>query len=81
MWLSAIIVFVAMTIVDFFYGKYTISAAERKAGQAAFWAVGIILANSVVVIEYTQCHWLVFAAAAGSALGTYYGVKHGKKTD
>ncbi len=78
--MNFLIVFVAMTIVDYFYGKYTITAAQRKAGQAAFWAVGIVLANSVVVIEYTGDHRLIFAAAAGSALGTYYSIKT-KKSD
>jgi hypothetical protein len=75
MWLNALIVFVAMTVVDFFYGRYTIAAAERKAISASIWGTGIIFANSVVVIEYVNNHWLILAAAVGSALGTYISIK------
>lgn len=73
--ISTLIVFVAMTVVDFLYGRYTIATAERKAAPASAWASGIIIANAVVVIEYVGNHWLIPVAAAGSALGTYLSIK------
>jgi hypothetical protein len=76
--LQALIVFSAMVAVDYFFGKYTIAAAAREPGRASFWAVGIIFANSIVVIEYVGNHWLILAAAAGSALGTYLSVRKTK---
>ena len=75
MWLNFAIVFVAMTVVDFLYGRYTIAASDRKAVAASVWGTGIVFANSVVVIEYINNHWMILAAALGSAFGTYISIK------
>ena len=75
MFLQVITTFLAMLAVDYFFGKYTIATAERKPLSASNWGVGILLANSIVVMEYVHDHWLVLAAAAGSWLGTYLSVR------
>jgi hypothetical protein len=77
--LKAIIIFFAMVVVDFFYGRYTIATAERKAVPASAWAGGIILINCVVVCEYITSHWLIPVAAVGSMVGTYLSIKTKKQ--
>lgn len=76
---TALIVFAAMVVVDFMWARYLITATAGKAMQSSLWAVGIILANSLVVIEYTTSHWMILAAAAGSFVGTYVSIKLKKK--
>lgn len=78
MFVSMLVVFVAMVVVDFMWARYLVTATAGKAMQSALWSIGIVLSNGLVVIEYTTSHWMILAAAVGSFVGTYVSVKYKK---
>lgn len=78
MFVSMLVVFVAMVVVDFMWARYLVTATAGKAMQSALWSIGIVLSNGLVVIEYTTSHWMILAAAVGSFVGTYVSVRFKK---
>ena len=69
--LSWLGVFAAMTAGDYCWAKYTQSVSEKKRLVAALWSAAIVSCGSVVVVSYTENHWLLTAAVAGAFCGTY----------
>jgi small-conductance mechanosensitive channel len=70
-WLGA---FAAMFASDFAWSLYVAAVKDGAAVRASFWAVALFLLGAVAVIGYTKNRWLLVPAAAGAALGTYFGV-------
>jgi hypothetical protein len=64
-------VFVAMTMGDFCWAKYTQAVAKKTRLIAAGWSAAIVLCGSIVVMSYTENHFLLTAAIAGAFCGTY----------
>jgi peptidoglycan/LPS O-acetylase OafA/YrhL len=72
-------VFGAMTLGDFCWAKYTQSVAKKTRLVAAGWSAAIVLCGSLVVMSYTENHFLLTAAIAGAFCGTYLAL--GEKKD
>lgn len=80
--LQWIFVFVMMTLGDFCWAKYTKSVAKHKRMVAAAWSAAIVACGSVVVMSYTENHFLLTAAIAGAFCGTYLALgKEDEETD
>ena len=69
--LQWLFVFVMMTLGDFCWARYTKSVAIHKRLKAAAWSAAIVLCGSIVVMSYTENHFLLTAAIAGAFCGTY----------
>ena len=72
---QAVIVFLVTVVTDFFFGRYTITCAERKAVPASFWSMVYSVAYALLVIEYVHNPWLIAVVAVASAVGTYISIK------
>src|SRR5258708_1956763 len=59
-WLYA---FAAMLAVDFVFGQYTAQIIKKDAIKASFLSFWIVLLNALVVVGYTEDHWLVIPTA------------------
>jgi hypothetical protein len=73
-----VLVFVAMTALDFCYGEYTKAAADRRLYPAASWAMVLYLLGGFVAISYIDNHWMMVPAAFGAFSGTYLSIRFGK---
>lgn len=74
-----ILIFLVDMIVAFFWAKGIKAVADKKALEAALWSGSITLASAFSVISYNNNHWLIIPALLGSALGTYFSVRQGKR--
>ena len=75
--LYAVVVFVAMGLLDFVFAEYTKAAGDRRILAAANWAFVIIPFNFIVVTGYLEVWWLVLPTACGAWLGTALSIKYG----
>lgn len=66
-----LLVFGAYVMLDIVWAWYTRSVSEHQPYQAALWAGVIPLLGGVATIEFVQEPWLLTAAAAGGACGTF----------
>jgi hypothetical protein len=69
---------VAMAVLDFCYGEYTKSCADRAANRASCWAVALYLVGVFVVVNVVADYWLAIPAAVGSWIGTQLSIRYGK---
>lgn len=76
--LQFVLVFFVSVLVDFFYTKYTLSVADRKAVQAACWSAAIAAFGAISVISYIEDKRLLPAAVIGYFVGTLIAVKREK---
>jgi hypothetical protein len=72
-------VMIAMALTDMCWAYYFMKVEERNAPQAGMWAVLLFLSGAVVTTNYVGDNTLVFAAALGAFIGTYFTVKFKKK--
>lgn len=70
-----IMVFAAMTLLDFLWGHYTAHVASGKAIPAALFASGIIVATGFVTAAYISNNAMIVPAALGAFFGTWFSVK------
>ena len=77
----AVLVFIATFLADMCWTKYSISATERKAFEAALWSVAIIALGAFTLIVYVHNNWLLIPELIGAFLGTYLAVKHSNKNE
>lgn len=68
-----------MALVDACWTKYTLAVQDKNALLSGGWSVGIMLCGAFVTVNYVGDKSLIFAAAIGAFIGTYYTVKHSKK--
>lgn len=71
--------FAISAIVDVLWTNYTVAAADRKPGIAAFWSMMILLCGNLSLLVWLDNHWVVVTSAAGGFLGTYLAVNRHKK--
>lgn len=71
--LHYLLVFLAYTMLDLVWARYTIALAAKHP-QAMLWAAAIPVLGGYVVIEYTQNPWLLIPVAFGALAGTYLGM-------
>ena len=67
--------FFGMFFTDIFYTYYLSAIQEKNAFASANWAVVVYVIASMLVIGYTNDHWLLIPAILGAWLGTYIGIK------
>ena len=67
-------IFIAFVLLDFAWTKFTLSTAAHQPLPAAFWSVAITLLAGLSAVEYVREPLLLIPAAAGSAVGTYWGI-------
>jgi hypothetical protein len=70
-----LIIFFAMTALDFVYARYTLAVARKAKLVASNYSILIILITGFSVIEYTKDPMLLIPAAAGAWVGTYLGMR------
>ena len=70
-WLFA---FIGMVVVDFIWGQYIARITRKEAIPASFLAFWLVLTNALVVVGYTENHWLIIPTALGAVAGTYLSV-------
>lgn len=73
--LQWIVVYGALTILDFVWARYNLATADKRVWAASSYSVAIILLSGVSVISYSHDPWLLIPAAAGAFTGTFIAVK------
>lgn len=73
-----LLVFVAMTALDFVYAEYTKAAADRRIWSASIYAAVLIALTSFVTSSYVNDAWLVAPAVLGAFFGTWLSIRFGK---
>ncbi len=76
--MSYVLVFLAMTGLDFAYGEYTKAAADRRIYPASTWAVILYVLGAFVMLNVVGNAWCIAAAAAGAFAGTWLSIRFGK---
>lgn len=75
-WLLA---FAVMAVTDVCWALYTKATATGNPVVAALWAVGLFVLGGSAVVGYTTYPVLLIPSAFGAFVGTYAGVRLGKK--
>ncbi len=78
---KAIIVFLAAIATDVTWAKYTIHTSKHRAWRSALWSVGIVLVGAVSIYAIAHSPWYVIPSALGAFVGTYFTVRHSKRSD
>lgn len=73
-----LLVFVAMTALDFVYAEWGKAVAERRSLWASGNAAVLILLSGFVTRSYVEDWTLLSAAACGAWLGTWLSIRFGK---
>ena len=77
---QCLLAFIVMAVTDICWAKYTVAAAKDSSPKkAANWAVALFLLGGVAVVGYTTNPVLLLPSAAGAWVGTFIGVRMGKK--
>lgn len=79
--INAVVVFIAAVITDVTWAKYTIHTSQHRAFVAAAWSVGIVLVGAVSIYAIANEPIYVIPSALGAFVGTYFTVKHSKRSD
>jgi hypothetical protein len=66
-----LLVFLISIVVDVFWGLYIRRSGSGYAGQAAHYAVLIMLIGAVNVTGYMENRWLLAPIAVGNWIGTF----------
>lgn len=74
-WAHGLLTMLVVGIGDVFWARYSAAAAHGRRWDASLWAVGIYLAGSIAVINYTGDHRMIAFALVGAFAGTALGVK------
>ena len=72
-----LLVFAVVALADVLWTKYILAASERRAGAAALYSTGIVLAAAYTTLAYVDDPRYLVPAALGAFLGTYWTVKRG----
>ncbi len=75
-----ILVFLAMTVLDFVFSLYTRRVADGSEYRAGIWAVAIILLNGYVMVQFVDSLWHLIPAGLGAFVGTVIAVKLDKRS-
>lgn len=70
-----VLIFLAVFSIDILYTYYLKAVQDNKAAVASFLAAVVYVLACVVVINYTENHLLLVAAAFGALCGTYVGIR------
>lgn len=74
MW-HALLVFIALFVLDFVWARYTIAIQRKAALAASHYAAMIIALAGFAQISYTGNPWLLIPATLGAAAGTWSAMK------
>jgi NAD/NADP transhydrogenase alpha subunit len=69
------LVFAAMFALDYVWARYTAHVADKRAGLAGAWAIGICLLSGFVTTKYVHDAWLLLPAALGAFGGTWAAIE------
>jgi hypothetical protein len=70
-----IMAFVSMFLMDVVFALYTKSVIKNRPTMAGLYAAGIMLCNTVMVINVVDNHWMVIPVALGAFAGTWTAVR------
>lgn len=73
-YLSSVGVAIAVAITDYVWTIYISSIADKRAFEAALWAMFVIGLGAFVTVSYVDDRRLIFAACIGAFIGTYLGI-------
>lgn len=76
MMLSVAMAFGGMFGMDAAYAVYTKHIVARRHYRASGWAAVITFFNGVVVLAYVSNPYMLLAACAGAAAGTFVGSRY-----
>ena len=71
--------FLLVFATNILYTYYLRAVTTDKILQATFFSILITLTASVVVINYTENHWILLSSLLGAGVGTYIGMKYFNK--
>lgn len=74
-----IIVFLLVTVVDFFWAMYIKHTANSNALLASIYGAAISLISGLITLSYVADHMMIIPACLGAFVGTYLCVKYGHK--
>ena len=72
-------IFVITVLIDIVWAKWAMHTSAGNPFLAGLYAIGIVLGGAISIIWYLDNRWLLIPICAGSFVGTYVAVKHGKK--
>ena len=70
-----LLVFFAMTALDFCWARYTVATSRLNALRSGIWASLLILLSGFVTTSYVADHTMLLPACAGAFIGTYIALK------
>lgn len=78
---QAVLVFIAVAIVDAFWTRYFQSTTEKQAVKAGYYSALIILFSAFTTRAYVHDGWMTIPAALGAFVGTWATVRYHKVSD
>ena len=76
--MTYIFIFLLTIVIDVVWAKWAMHTAAGNPWLASCYSVGIVLGGAVSVIWYLDNRWLLIPICAGSFIGTFWAIKHGK---
>lgn len=73
---QAVLVFLAVAVVDVFWTRYFQSTTEKEPVKAGFYSALIIIFGAFTTRSYVHDGWLVVPACFGAYLGTWATVRY-----
>lgn len=73
---QALLVFLAMVVLDVVFALYVIECAAKNAVMASTWASLIQLCNAFVVVAFVRDWRMAAPCAAGAFLGTWLAITY-----
>jgi len=70
-----IMAFVSMFLLDVVFALYTKSVIANRPTMAGVCAAGIMLCNTVMVINVVDNHWMVIPVMLGAFAGTWVALR------
>lgn len=72
-------VFCMTFLTEVCWARYNIASADRRAVAGALWSAGIVLVGTLSTQVWLTNHWTIVSSVLASLIGTYVGIKWGKK--
>ena len=74
MLLQALATFLAMAALDFVWAHYIAAVHQKHALRSAVYSAAMVAFNSLVVLSYSEDHWMTVPTVAGAFVGTFLSV-------
>jgi hypothetical protein len=75
-WLTALVVFVASTLLDAVFAVYIFAINKKQPHLAGIMSFFTYMLMAIGIVNYVQNKWYILPTALGAYLGTYGVVKY-----